>query len=63
MTQDVGKIMSKLHQVKPNGCIDLVRGIKVANVTILRQYNKLLIVFLLNRKTLKHKARIEASSK
>lgn len=32
MTQDVGKIMSKLHQVKPNGCIDLVRGIKVANV-------------------------------
>lgn len=32
LTQDVGKIMSKLHQVKPKGCIDLVRGIKVANV-------------------------------
>lgn len=33
LTQDMGKIMSKLHQVKPKGCIDLIRGIKVANVS------------------------------
>ncbi len=34
LTSEVGKIISKLHQVKPNGCIDLIRGIKVANVSI-----------------------------
>lgn len=38
LTQDVGKIMSKLHQVKPKGCIDLVRGIKVANVIAYIRY-------------------------
>ena len=32
LTPDVGKIISKLHQVKPNGNVDLIRGIKVANV-------------------------------
>jgi hypothetical protein len=29
----MGKIMSKLHQAKINGTVDLVRGIKVANVS------------------------------
>lgn len=63
MTQDVGKIMSKLHQIKPKGCIDLVRGIKVANVTDLIIYFRDcrvtfrgLIVFL------SLKARVETSS-
>jgi len=40
LTQDVGKIMSKLHQVKPKGCIDLVRGIKVANLALKHRQSK-----------------------
>ena len=47
----MGKVLSKLHQVKPNGRIDLIRGIKVANVSLLRMvrlsvYNLLRVLHL-----------------
>lgn len=32
LTTEVGKLISKLHGCKPEGNIDLVRGIRVANV-------------------------------
>lgn len=40
LTTDTGKIMSKLHQCKPNGAIDLVRGIKVANLALKHRQSK-----------------------
>jgi len=40
LTTEVGKIISKLHQVKPSGCIDLVRGIKVANLALKHRQSK-----------------------
>jgi len=40
LTSEVGKIISKLHQVKPNGCIDLIRGIKVANLALKHRQSK-----------------------
>lgn len=40
LTTEVGKIISKLHQVKPNGCIDLIRGIKVANLALKHRQSK-----------------------
>ena len=40
LTSDTGKIMSKLHQCKPNGAIDLIRGIKVANLALKHRQSK-----------------------
>lgn len=40
LTTDSGKIMSKLHQCKPNGAIDLIRGIKVANLALKHRQSK-----------------------
>jgi len=40
LTNDVGKIMSKLHSCKPNGSIDLIRGIKVANLALKHRQSK-----------------------
>jgi len=40
LTTEVGKIMSKLHQVKPAGTVDLVRGIKVANLALKHRQSK-----------------------
>ncbi|CAF0786460.1 unnamed protein product [Brachionus calyciflorus] len=40
LTSDVGKIMSKLHSCKPNGSIDLIRGIKVANLALKHRQSK-----------------------
>jgi len=40
LTSEVGKIISKLHQLKPSGCVDLVRGIKVANLALKHRQSK-----------------------
>lgn len=40
LTTDLGKIMSKLHQAKINGTVDLVRGIKVANLALKHRQSK-----------------------
>lgn len=40
LTTEVGKIISKLHQVKPSGCVDLVRSIKVANLALKHRQSK-----------------------
>jgi 26S proteasome regulatory subunit N10 len=40
LTSDIGKVLSKLHQVKPNGTIDFVRGIKVANLALKHRQGK-----------------------
>nr|CAD7393607.1 unnamed protein product [Timema cristinae] len=32
LTSDVGRILSKLHQVEPNGNINLVTGIRIAHL-------------------------------
>lgn len=34
LTSDVGRILSKLHQVQPNGDINLHTGIRIAHVCI-----------------------------
>lgn len=33
LTSDVGRILSKLHQVQPNGNINLQTGIRIAHVS------------------------------
>lgn len=33
LTSDVGRILSKLHQVQPNGKLCLVTGIRIAHVS------------------------------
>jgi 26S proteasome regulatory subunit N10 len=35
LTTDVGRIMSKLHLVQPNGNISLLTGIRIAHVIFL----------------------------
>ena len=40
LTTDLGKIMSKLHQSKINGNVDLIRGIKVANLALKHRQSK-----------------------
>lgn len=35
LTSDVGRILSKLHQVQPNGDINLHTGIRIAHVSVL----------------------------
>lgn len=35
LTSDVGRILSKLHQVYPNGDINLHTGIRIAHVILL----------------------------
>jgi len=40
LTNDVGKLISKLHQAKPNGTVDLIRGIKVANLALKHRQSK-----------------------
>lgn len=39
LTSDVGRILSKLHQVQPNGNLSLITGIRIAHVNILINYN------------------------
>jgi len=34
LTSDVARILSKLHQVQPNGTINLMTGIRIAHVSI-----------------------------
>lgn len=34
LTSDVGRILSKLHQVQPDGDINLHTGIRIAHVSI-----------------------------
>lgn len=34
LTSDVGRIMSKMHLVQPNGNINLVTGIRIAHVSL-----------------------------
>lgn len=34
LTSDVGRILSKLHQVQPNGKLCLITGIRIAHVCI-----------------------------
>lgn len=33
LTSDVGRILSKLHQVQPQGNINLLTGIRIAHVS------------------------------
>lgn len=40
LTSEIGKIISKLHGAKPEGNIDLVRGIKVANLALKHRQSK-----------------------
>lgn len=40
LTTEIGKIISKLHSSKPGGNIDLVRGIKVANLALKHRQSK-----------------------
>lgn len=35
LTADVGRILSKLHQVQPNGDINFSTGIRIAHVIII----------------------------
>lgn len=35
LTSDVGRILSKLHQVQPNGNLNLITGIRIAHVSII----------------------------
>lgn len=35
LTSDVGRILSKLHQVQPDGNINLHTGIRIAHVSIM----------------------------
>lgn len=35
LTSDVGRILSKLHQVQPNGNLSLITGIRIAHVSYL----------------------------
>lgn len=32
LTSDVGRILSKLHQIQPNGNLSLITGIRIAHV-------------------------------
>lgn len=34
LTSDVGRILSKLHQVQPNGSMNLLTGIRIAHVSL-----------------------------
>lgn len=34
LTSDVGRILSKLHQVQPNGNLCLITGIRIAHVSV-----------------------------
>lgn len=34
LTSDVGRILSKLHQVQPNGSMNLLTGIRIAHVSV-----------------------------
>jgi 26S proteasome regulatory subunit N10 len=40
LTTEIGKLISKLHAAKPSGNIDLVRGIKVANLALKHRQSK-----------------------
>lgn len=40
LTSDVGRILSKLHQVQPNGEINLHTGIRIAHVRVISHYNQ-----------------------
>jgi 26S proteasome regulatory subunit N10 len=40
LTTEIGKLISKLHGAKPSGNIDLVRGIKVANLALKHRQSK-----------------------
>jgi len=40
LTTEVGKIISKLHLVKPDGSIDIIHGIKVANLALKHRQSK-----------------------
>ena len=39
LTGDVGRIMSKMHLVQPNGNINLVTGIRIAHVRAVLMIN------------------------
>lgn len=53
LTSDVGRILSKLHQVQPNGNLCLITGIRIAHVSILiilmLCYTKFIIVMSVNK--------------
>nr|CAD7571978.1 unnamed protein product [Timema californicum] len=40
LTSDVGRILSKLHQVEPNGNINLVTGIRIAHLALKHRQGK-----------------------
>lgn len=40
LTNEMGKVLTKLHQVKPKGSVDLIRGIKVANLALKHRQGK-----------------------
>lgn len=44
LTSDVGRILSKLHQVQPDGNINLLTGIRIAHV---RNYLLSLYIFII----------------
>lgn len=43
LTADVGRILSKLHQVQPNGVINFPTGIRIAHV-LYNHYIKYLVL-------------------
>jgi hypothetical protein len=46
LTSDVGRILSKLHQVQPQGNINLLTGIRIAHVSWKQLYA--VIVMIMN---------------
>jgi hypothetical protein len=45
LTSDVGRILSKLHRVQPQGTINLLTGIRIAHVSWKLQLALLNLVF------------------
>lgn len=45
LTADVGRILSKLHQVQPNGVINFPTGIRIAHVIYNYYYLKCLLSY------------------
>lgn len=46
LTTDAGRILSKLHQVQPEGAINLLTGVRIAHVSLPRLF-EILKKFLL----------------
>jgi hypothetical protein len=44
LTSDVGRILSKLHQVQPQGNINLLTGIRIAHVSLKQLYAVMIII-------------------